>query len=173
MRQETTVPAHDTHANARVVNLILHSSAGNKVAIILPKPVSRHPDDPTRYDSLDFEAILRDIVLPIGQHHRVREHERNVHERVLLPDAPVCAVAEPDPILRVLVRAALGVEPALGLERLGLGVYVGVVQRVVEGRNEERAGRNGVVLADLERLDGLVGDLGGELGRDDERWREY
>ena len=117
----------------------------------------------THRHSLDFEAILRDVVLPIRQHHRVGEHERDVHERVLLADAPVRAVAKPDPVLRVLVRAALGVEPALGLERLGLGVYVGVVQRVVEGGDEERAGWDGVVLANLERLDGLVGNLAGEL----------
>ena len=136
-------------------------------------PSAHAPHTQTRHHSLDFEAILRDIVLPVRQHHRIREHERDVHERVLLADAPVRAVAEPNPVLRVLVRAALGVEPALGLERLGLGVYVGVVQRVVEGGNEERAGRYGVVLADLEWLDGLVGDLGGELGRDDERWRGY
>lgn len=62
-------------------------------------------------------------------------------------------------ILRVLVRAAVLVQPAFGKEAVWLGEDFGIVQRGVGGRDDHAVGGDGVGGGDGEGLERFVGDL--------------
>lgn len=95
-------------------------------------------------------------MLPVQQNSSIRKHQSDVHHRILQTDALVRAAAKHEVVARVLVRAALGVEPALGQERIRVGVRLRVVQRVVERRDDHAVHGHGVVVRDRERLRRLV-----------------
>lgn len=71
-------------------------------------------------------------MLPLHHHRRGGKHKRDVHRRVLDSDAPVRAAAEHKVVLRICVRAACGIQPAVGVELLGRREDGGVMQRVEE-----------------------------------------
>jgi hypothetical protein len=101
----------------------------------------------------------RRLMLDIQHHARIRQHERDIHHRILNADTPMGSASEHDVVFRILVGDALWVQPAVWDERFGGGKDVGVVHGVVEGGYNHASGWDGVVLRDGEWFGRDVRDL--------------
>lgn len=98
-------------------------------------------------------------MVPVHQYSSGTHDSRKMHHGILDADAAMRTGAKDKVVARSLVRGALRVQPALGKELGGLGVDLGIMERGVERRDDHGASRNGVVIGDGERLQGLVGNL--------------
>lgn len=98
-------------------------------------------------------------MLPVGKHAGGGEDECNVRLCVLNTDAFVRTTAKHEVILRVGIGRAVGIEPPFWDQAVMVGIHFGVVQRVVEGRDHNTAGRDRVIRSDGERFCGLVRNL--------------
>jgi hypothetical protein len=107
-------------------------------------------------EHLDLLAQVGDLVVPVEHHASLADHEHQVGLRVCLAQAVVRPGTEHEPVLGLLVRVAG--DPALGLERVGVGVGLGVVQGQVGGGDDHGALGDGVLGCDGEVLLGEVGN---------------
>lgn len=110
-------------------------------------------------DVLDFIALGRQMMLPVGKHAGGGKDESNIHLRVLNTDTFVGTTAKYEIVLRVGIGRVVGIEPPFGDQAVMIGVHFGVVQRVVEGWDQHTAGRDCVIRSDGEWLRGLVRNL--------------
>lgn len=139
-------------------------SLGKSVAMILQTHEHDQqrivPERKTRKrHSLNLLTPLRNLMLPLHHHTRIRQRQRNIHNRILHADALMRPAAKHEIILRVLVRAAVLVQPAFGEQTVWLGEDFGIVQGGVGGRDDHAVGGDGVGGGDREGFERFVGDL--------------
>ena len=110
-------------------------------------------------DILDFVALRRQMVLPVGKHAGGCKDESNVQLCVLDTNAFMRTTAKYEVVLRIGIGRVVGIEPPFGDQTVMVGVHFGIVQRVVEGRNHHTAGRDHVIRSDGEWLRSPVRNL--------------
>lgn len=110
-------------------------------------------------NSLYFITLLRNVMLEVERHASNGEHESDVHRGVLDTDTAMWASTPNHVVLWVGIGAAIGVEPAIGIQDVRLGEHLRIVERVVERRDEHASIWNNVVIGDRESLGGFVGNL--------------
>lgn len=98
-------------------------------------------------------------MFPIQQHRSIREDQCDIRHGVLETDAFMRTASEDEVVAWVGVGASIFVQPPLRQELVGLWVDLGIVERVVERRNNHAVCGDSVVIGDRERLGGLVGNL--------------
>jgi hypothetical protein len=144
----------------RGVNLSKHPSLGKSVAMILfTNPMSTHRSPRETQDALDFIALRREMVLPVGEHTGSGKDESHAQLCILDTDAFVRATTKHEIVLRVGISRAIGIEPPFGNQAVMVGVHFGVVQGVVKGRDHHAADRDRVIRSDREWLRGPVRNL--------------
>lgn len=79
-----------------------------------------------RRDDLDLVTQRSDLMVPIHSSNSSPQRSSHVHQCIFLSNAAMRASAEDKPVRDSLVRRALGVEPSVGVEGVGILVDFGV-----------------------------------------------
>lgn len=110
-------------------------------------------------DLLDFITLWGELVFPVHKDSGVCQYQRHVHRCILDTNALVGTAAEDEIAPGVGIGTALRVQPPFRNELIGAWEDCGIMQRVIERRDDHATGWDSIVIADGERFDSLVRNL--------------
>lgn len=141
------------------VNFIWQPSLGKIVAMIL----NRRSEAAGKYEHLMYSLDLFTqgglAVLPVPHGGGMSDDEGDIHHCVLNTDAPVGSASEDEVVSGVGLSRTVWIQPTGGVELFRVAVDLGILERVVEGRDDHAVGRNGVIIGDGEGAGSFIGNL--------------